>query len=122
MLIFLLCLSCKFLSAHRERDISQAADCSSKQKCGRRQAMNPLIQIAIQILKFQQTPSGLSLSLSSSGFSAYAWISYVKADGWFMAYQPYTIRTSSKNEKKAKKAEKRKTAAVRNSAINMQIK
>lgn len=39
-----------------------------------------------------------------------------------MAYQPYTIRTSSKNEKKAKKAEKRKTAAVRNSAINMQIK
>lgn len=63
-----------------------------------------------------------SLSLSLSGFSAYAWISYVKADGWFMAYQPYTIRTSSKNEKKAKKAEKRKTAAVRNSAINMQIK
>lgn len=94
--------------------------------------MNPLIQIAIQILKFQQTPSGLALSLSlslslplflSHAFCAYAWISYVKADGWFMAYQPYTIRrTSSKNEKKAKKAERRKTAAVRNSAINMQIK
>lgn len=73
--------------------------------------MNPLIQIAIQILKFQQTPSGLALSLSislplflSHAFCAYAWLSYVKADGWFMAYQPYTIRrTSSKNEKKLKK-------------------
>lgn len=106
-----------------ERDISQAADCSSKQKCGRRQAMNPLIQIAIQILKFQQTPSGLALPLflSHAFLLMHGYHMSRRMDGlWLINHILFVL--VPKTKKKAKKAEKRKTAAVRNSAINMQIK